>query len=141
MLLLFVGLRVGALITESAPILARRVDQNQSPTEGAGVIMKRSADTNVLAQEVTPIGGADPATQNHPEDDIYTQPNLNLLSTFQLTMRSFASYTILFGSSSTSIVHYFNRPSSTRMRMFVLIPSSQTQFWLSVRKGDQMLIR
>ncbi len=43
--------------------------------------MKRSADTNVLAQEVTPIGGADPATQNHPEDDIYTQPNLNLLST------------------------------------------------------------
>ena len=64
-------------------------------------------------------GGADPATQNHPEDDIYTQPNLNLLSTFQLTMRSFASYTILFGSSSTSIVHYFNRPSSTRMRMFV----------------------
>lgn len=100
MLHLFVGLRVGALITESAPILARRVDQNQSPTEGAGVIMKKSADTNVLAQEVTPIGGADPATQNHPEDDIYTQPNLNLLSTFQLTMHSFASHTILFGSSS-----------------------------------------
>jgi hypothetical protein len=97
---LFVDLRVGALITESAPILARRVDQNQSPTEGAGVIMKRSADTNVLAQEVTPIGGADPATQNHPEDDIYTQPNLNLLSTFQLTCTALLQFTILAGSSS-----------------------------------------
>ena len=104
MLLLFVGLRVGALITESALILARRVDQNQSPTEGAGVIMKRSADTNVLAQEVTPIGGADPVTQNHPEDDIYTQPNLNLLSTFQLTMRSFALIHNPFRIFQTSIV-------------------------------------
>jgi hypothetical protein len=91
--------------------------------------MKKSADTNVLAQEVTPIGGADPATQNHPEDDIYTQPNLNLLSTFQLSYAAFLTLTILSGSSSIIYRELLQSPSPTTMKMFVLMPSSQIQFW------------
>mgnify|MGYP006375040911 CR=1 FL=1 len=43
--------------------------------------MRRSADTKDRAHGPNHTGDAEPAIQNHPEDDIYTTTNLNLLST------------------------------------------------------------